>query len=431
MSKINLSLLDGDTRYMENFASYVTGNYRHRFNLSTFTSAEELINYARRNDAAIDILLIAAEECGEWVAKLDSGLIILLSGAAPAGGAHRENIEKSDNAHRGGDAASPGAQDGKDGFYARDFTRVDRYSGADKLISDILRIYAKNDNITVDAEASRGGRGNRIIAVMSAEGGSGRTSAAVALCAHYARLKLRTLYVSFDYTGAGDIVFKSDKDGGLSEIIYTMKSRPEKLGYKLEALAKIAPGNGFYYISPPLYPMDIDEIQPADIESLISRIRGAGIYDRVVIDANNGLSLRNKILMELADGIFIIARSGDAGKAKLLTLKTQIDKAFDGQADDAYKRCHILLNRVGRNNGAFSEAQCGDAAGTASGPVLRCFNGGDDISSGEAEAIAGIFSAKVSILPYSPQICDIYAPEAIASISNGFGAALAEIARKN
>jgi len=202
-----------------------------------------------------------------------------------------------------------------------------------------------------------------------------------------------------------------------------MKARPERLGLKLEALRKTVPGLGFFYYEPPVYPMDIDEIQPADIEMLIARLRSAGIYDRIVIDTSNGLSLRNKTLMELADHIFIVAKATAAGQKKLAVLKGQIDKCFADQAVELYKRVHVFLNGVrvagnagGRRRTSAAVPSSDDGAGADCATIVN--------------ELTSMFSAKVSILPYSEAIGDDCDPQLLSGISHGFGAAIAEIAHR-
>ena len=439
-----MAVLDGDARYMENFADYITGHYRHRFNLLTFSSSDAFIGHMRSTNAEVDILLVAAEVYGDWATKLDLGIIIMLGGGGGgaggrggggANGGSRAGSRAEKNGAVEGDAGAGmdtdlgmgagagmgagmgvGAVTGT-GAGVGVCAYVDRYSGADKLVADILAIYANSDRQSVDAGGARSGRDSKICVVMSAEGGCGRTSVAIALCSHYAKLGLRALYIGLDFLNAESFAFDAEdaegaaggadglrgpfgpRGGGLSDIIYTLKAKPDKLGLKIEALAKPVAGVGFYYFSSPLYPMDIDELQLSDIETLVSRLRGSGVYDRVVFDTVSGLSLRNKLLMEMCDSIFFVARGGAAGEKKLILLKGQIDKSFGAHAGKTYKRCHIVLNRAVQRDGA---------------------NG-----------LAVMFQAKVTVAPHCDELRDDYSPEALSSMTSGFGAALAEAARRS
>jgi len=369
MAKLNLAILDSDARYLDNLSDYIAGHYRHRFNLTAYTDAELFQEYARRKDSNADILLVAAEDCGDWRDKLETGLFILLT----RGGAHA------------------------DGFC------VNRYNGADRLVSDILNIYADNGRLSTLSGEANGGRENRIITILSAEGGSGKTSFAIALSSHFSRLKLQTLYINLDYTGAGFLDAAAGNAGGLSDIVYAMRARPDKLGIKLEALGRPAPGYGFYFYVSPVYPMDIDEILPADIETLIARLRGAGIYDRIVVDTHSGLSLRNRTLAEHADGVFIVANAAASGIEKLFAFKEQLGKCFGGQADDIYKRCHIILNSL--------------------------HTGG--LPAGAADDVSTRFTVRASVIPHSTEIQGDYGPGALASPAGGFCSAVAEIAQRS
>jgi len=364
-------ILDNDMRYMENLAAYVTSYYRHRFNLMTFSGSGELTEYIQQKEVKVDILLAASDESGVWQEKMESGLLIILANGAPGE-----------------------MQDG--------LCRVNRYCGADRLIAEILTLYAGSGQPAEGAGGVREGRDNKIIVAASAEGGAGKTSVAIALCSHFSRVKLKSLYMDFEYLGAGNFIFGGEAEGGLSDIVYTLKARPERLGLKLEALARAAPGYGFYYYTPPYYPMDIDEIQPAEIEALVARFRGMGIYDRIIIDTHCGISVKNKSLMELADDIFIIARCDGPGVNKCMLFLEQIKQCFGGLASGVYKRCHVVLNR--------------DAGGAEA----------DEAAAG----ISGAYAIRVSKIPYCDSVAGGYSPESLCGISSGFGAAVAEIAHR-
>jgi MinD-like ATPase involved in chromosome partitioning or flagellar assembly len=305
-----------------------------------------------------------------------------------------------------GGGADRGGNRGNRGIGA--YNTVDRYSGADKIVADILKIYSLVDNASQDTEASSAGRDSKIVAILSFSGGCGRTSVAIALCSHFTRLGLRSLYLNIDFTGVEGHTFAYEHDGGLSDIIYSIRARPDKLAYKLEALGKLAPGHGFYFYAPPVYPLDIDEIQPADMETLFAGFRRSGLYDRIVVDTHAGLSLRNKTLAELAECTFIVTRSGLAGYKSAIALKEQIDKCYMENAHEIYKRCHIIVNCIDPNYT--------DVSG--------------DIAFEHAKDIGIAFSARVATIPYCGEIKDDYNPLTLASLSNGFGAAFAELARK-
>ena len=397
MGKISLAILDNDLRYMENFANYVMSRYRHRFNLLTFSQTEKFIEFIRDKDSNADILLVSSDAYGAWLKKSDSGLVILISA----------NSRETDG-----------------------YACVERYSGADKIVSDILKLYENSDLAAENPDASNAGRENKIITVFSGEGGCGRTTFAMALCAHYARLKLRALYAGVDYTapspftsvsgasgraangienkagaGAGLPAAESGGSGGLSDIIYTIKARPERLGLKLESLCMSASEYGYSYYNPPLYPMDIDELQQPEAETLIAKLRGAGIFDRVVFDTHAGFSMRNKTLLDLSDAILIIASGDAAGYRKLFVLKDYIDKCANGQPGDFYKRCQILLANTSGPPAEFLTEQITDA-------------------------ISNAFMAKVTALPYCGALRDERRDGTPPAVSNGYGAAVAEIARR-
>ena len=372
MSRLNLVLADQNTRYMSNLATFILANYRHRFNVQTYTDPDSLYTSFADIQNKTDILLLSEDWYKEWVNRPDGFMMMILGGGT------------EDN----------GIGDGK-------AVVLNRYSGADSLIGEILKIYAQREGIQDDAEAVRGKHENRVTVLFAPCGGAGRTTIAIGLSTLYARIKYQTLYLNFDWHGVEEFAFEPADPVGLSEIIFSLKSRPEKLGLKLEALKQTHREGQFFYYPPPQYPLDLDEVKVGELESLINKIRMLGVFDRVLIDAHSGLSEKNKMLLELADSIYMVAECSPVGVQKLLAEKKKIDKVFLEQAQYIYKRSTILLNKADESNQML---------------IDTC-----------VRQVEEAFRAKVGVLPYCGVVAEDYSAGGIANLKHGLGRAIADL----
>ncbi|MDR1439814.1 MAG: hypothetical protein LBJ10_07350, partial [Clostridiales bacterium] len=370
MGRLNLVIMDKNTRYMDSLAGYIMENYGHKFSLQLFSDFGAFMAYMQEHASPASIYLVDGELCGEWAQAQGAKLIIALEG--------------------GPRRAAAGANSGQPGN-AR--FSVDRFKGADGIISDILRIYTEHDGAAMDAELAHGRRCGRTVLVYSPCGGAGRTSFAIALSAHFAGMRQKALYLNLDWACAEPAAAGAAGPQGMTDIIFYLKAKPEKLGMRLEALRRTDSGGNFDFFAPPDYPMDIDELSPADAELLIGKLQSSGMYDRIAIDTHSGLSARNKALMELADDVLILSESDALSLNKLSMAKEQIDRCFMDYAPSIYKKCAIAINKC---------------AGAGLGPLL-----------GRAGEISDLFGAKVHIVPLCADMLAAWSADATSAAGAG------------
>ncbi|MDR1059999.1 MAG: hypothetical protein LBL83_02035, partial [Clostridiales bacterium] len=357
---------------------------------------------------------------------------------------------------------------------------VDRYKGADGIVADILKIYTARDGAIPDAELMQANRAGHAALVYSACGGAGRTTFAIGLCAHFAGMGQKTLYLNLDWTGVEPLAFDMASATGMTDVVFYLKTKPERLGSRLEALRQTNAGAAFDYFAPPDYPMDIDELAPAETELLVGKLRGSGMYDKIVIDTHCGLSMRNKALLDLADSVLILSEADALSLKKLSLAKQQLDRSFADLAPSIYKKCAIAINkcpRAGASGGAGARvdgagssyagytgyaghtgadtgadsagASCASAGAAHAGAALAnaahagTGAGAGDLSEGwgadagagallgHAREISRMFGTNVHIVPFcagidAGSLCAACSP---AGSADGFGASVSSIAR--
>ncbi|MCL2163444.1 MAG: hypothetical protein FWH55_03410 [Oscillospiraceae bacterium] len=381
MGRLNLTILDNDVRYMENLSSFILENYNHRFNLNSFSDTDAFIKHLEGTAPAPDIVAVSRDNYSSKLKGLDIGMILVICDGF--------------------------AGDGYDGLGA-----LERYTDADTFIGGILKHYANKADSQQSEFISKGLYDTKIILVASPSGGSGKTSVSIGLCSLFSRMTPSVLYFSLDRTRIDNIVENnpqlsglnpSSRSGGMSDIILAIKSRREKLPLLLEALKTDFGGYNFSCYNPPIFPMDLDEMNPSEIELLIESIRNLGTFSRVVIDTHSGFSVINKVIMELSDSIFFVMNDNPSEVKKLYTLKEQMDRVYSERAQFIYKRICVLLNEVTPCKfGKFSNEQ-------------------KSLISEQS------FGSRIISLPYCEKISGAYSVDLLSDVRYGFASALAEV----
>jgi cellulose biosynthesis protein BcsQ len=169
----------------------------------------------------------------------------------------------------------------------------------------------------------------------------------------------------------------------------------------LEALKLDFSGERFSYYAPPLFPMDLDELSPGEMEFLVDKIRDLGIFGKVVIDSRSGLSSMNKALIELSDSIIIVINNNESDIRKLTAMKEQMDRVFGAKAQYIHKRVLVLLNKT--DSGMYS-------------------------ANTEHKVNDQVFRSKIMSLPLCEEVYGSYSAGRLSDIKNDFGSALAELA---
>jgi cellulose biosynthesis protein BcsQ len=369
LGKLNLVILDNDARYMENLAGFIMENYSRRFNLHTFSAIESFMKYIDETKAVPNIVAVSQGLYSKKLKNLDIALILVIC---------------------------DGLGDSYDGLCA-----LERYSNADSLIGGILKHYA--DKTESGAEIiPKGDYETKVILITSPSGGAGKTSVSIGLCSLLSRTNPSVLYLNLDRTGIDNITYDLAKHSkGMSDIIFAIKSRLDKLPVLLEAFRKDFNGERFSYYAPPLFPMDLDELSPGEIELLVEKIRSLGIYGKVIIDAQSGFSSANKALMELSDSIIIVINNNKSEVRKLAAMKAQMDRVFGAKAQYIHKRVLVLLNKTG------ADVQ---------------------VASVEHQVNDQVFRSKIMSLPQCEEISGSYIAGLLSDITIEFGSALAELA---
>jgi hypothetical protein len=435
MGRIDLIVWDNDARFMERLCAYIADHYRHRFRVRAFSDEARFLEALEA--AGAGAFALAAKEClGGWAAK---------ARACPVAALTR------------GDAPGVAGVAG-----------VSRYLGAEGIVRDVLRIRSGRPGGAQDADMAAGPGEGRVALAFSFWGGAGRTSVARGLCARFAAMGKRALYLGLDWNGlewdglgsgagagsgeSGPGTGGAAKEdgprggaakggvpgwtgpayggaapapaqgaggkpggGGISELLYAAKARPETLAVLAESLRRRDAAGGFDCYGPPDYPMDLQEPTPQETELLIGKLRGMGAFDRVVVDTHAGMSARNAALIGACDDALLVAapEAPPGGGEAFAGMSRALERCLGEGWRAAAKRVKAVVNESPRAAAAFA-AQGVPAPG----------------ADAWARDAAAWFPGGAFAVPFCPQTCGRHCSSALGDVGNAFGAAMAAMARR-
>ena len=289
--KIRLALY-GEEKFMSSFSEYLRGKKRAMLELLLFTGEEALRKAAVQGK--IDVLF--AEELA--LQEVDG----LLS--------HVSQIFLLTEEEQG---------TGQEGCVQKIF----KYQPAKEIMGILLSALAENDRISC-VHTSRGQRKGELIGLYSPFGGGGVTSYATGMVKESAK-SFRTLYInlelfhSFIRVQGRKKTADSVRSPGMSEVIFYLRQKKEKLALKLESL--VYQWEGADILSGVEDYRDLLSITTEDMQKFLEILLGQTEYERIFFDI--GMLQESMIyLMEQCSRLYMPKPAGQMQECKL--------KAFQG-----------------------------------------------------------------------------------------------------
>ncbi len=271
-----------DGMYSSRFSDYISHHKNVLIDLITFTSinsAEEYVKHSR-----IDILLVSGSMACEAGELGNIKKIIVLSDGSYTG--HSE------------------------------YPVIFKYQPAAHILKEIFAQVAEDDNIP-GMPMIHTSKHAELIAVYSPYGGSGISTYARNLCAGMAGSN-NVLYVNLEIFDSF-AEFEGNRDNneyicGMSEAVYYIKQKKDKLAFKLGSIIKHHK-EGYNYILPVGDYRDLYSILPEDMECFTDVLGSGMMYDKVVFDVGyiHGSSLK---LLQVCDVVIMPEASGQIQENK-------------------------------------------------------------------------------------------------------------------
>lgn len=316
MSKIHLIIADRDEAYVDGIANYIVNNYSHRFQVSSFTEKEYLLNYLSSNKKEVDILLI----CHEWyidsISKDEIGTTIILSG----GMLTNEVI---------------------------DCEVINKYQRGDKLVSSILNCFAEvNPNKYYISDKDKK---TKVIAVYSPIGGAGKTSIAVGCSIKSAEDGKSVFYLNLENIQSTSYFFDCENSQSISNILYYIKEKKKNITLKIEGIRCIDPQYDIHYFSPPDSYIDLDEMSVDEMQYLLDKLKMSKDYDEIFIDMSSTLDEKNVSVLNASDQIILVLGQDDVAMTKINSFMNELNVFSKRNCLDISDKMIVVLNKCTQN----------------------------------------------------------------------------------
>ena len=222
-----------------------------------------------------------------------------------------------------------------------------RYQSGERLLRQIKGAAAESD--TRDAVYAAAEKGEAWLFV-GAAGGVGCSTAAVGCAAQLAASGRKVLYLSLGSLGDLDGMLQGEGSGGLTRVLYEVKSYLGKEGQgnlapKLESLVKYDPSLRVYFYEPFTLPLEAASLTGEEAVSLLRTLSGQ--YETVIVDVDAGYSPLLRSLLGVVGRIFLVSSGTDSANRRLsrmLDTFTVLEKQDDSRL---LSKTQILYSRFG------------------------------------------------------------------------------------
>ena len=185
---------------------------------------------------------------------------------------------------------------------------------------------------------------------MGAAGGVGCSTAAVGCAAQLAASGRKVLYLSLGSLGDLDGMLQGEGSGGLTRVLYEVKSYLGKEGQgnlapKLESLVKYDPSLRVYFYEPFTLPLEAASLTGEEAVSLLRTLSGQ--YETVIVDVDAGYSPLLRSLLGVVGRNFLVSSGTDSANRRLsrmLDTFTVLEKQDDSSL---LSKTQILYSRFG------------------------------------------------------------------------------------
>lgn len=189
-----------------------------------------------------------------------------------------------------------------------------KFQKVEALYKAILGLFAEKteSRLTVNSRYS----GNvKFKAFLSASGGAGSSSLAVA----YAKRKSLTgqsiLYLNLEQLGDSNLYFTGNQKSSFSDVMIALKSNKSNLALKLESSVSQDP-IGAYFFAPARIALDMSELHADDLSRLLQGLTETGRYNEIVLDAEHCFSDLLKEIFRVCDTIIFVIDGSEVSLVK-------------------------------------------------------------------------------------------------------------------
>lgn len=309
--KVRLAIVDQDQKYADRLLNYYGNRYSDKLELSYFTTFDRFKeNLLSRN---IDAVLVS-EHCKEDLSEIRDKMLV----------AYFTESLSIDSIH---------------GIKA-----ICKYQKPDLIYKEILRLFSEYETGNIAYKV--GDDDKTIVEVfMPVSGGAGATTLAVTYAKKLASKGIRTLYLDLERISSCDYYFQGEGSGGFEDVIYAVKSHKPNLALKLESLVR-QDQSGVYFFAASKNAMDMQELQDAEVSTLVEELQALGNYERIIVDTDHDLSNRLKNLSVFSYHLYMVAEQSEISMKKLEAVSQTVLMMESNKQIDVSTKLVIVCNKA-------------------------------------------------------------------------------------
>ena len=280
--RIKLAILEHDEEYLGRISSVLMSKYYGKVEVFCFTEPEQALKAVKENK--MNVFLVAED--------YELNQMDLPGSCSGAYLVEFMNVET----YKG-------------------FPAIGKYQKAEMIYRRALDILSESISDSMEIKGSSHTPG-RVITFVSASGGTGCSSVAVACAKGHHLQGRRVLFLNLEQMGDTELFFHDSEQVGLSEVIFALKRKKGNLTLKLESsVSKDASGVNFFRSAKT--PLDVAEMNPEDIECLINALRNSSDYEVIIVDINFSLSANVMEVLNQSEKIVFVSTGSEVANSKL------------------------------------------------------------------------------------------------------------------
>lgn len=312
--KIKIAVCTSDIQYSNRLVHYFEAHYYDRFAWNVFTEISYLTDFLSGNDVDIVLIDIELADSVRSIAESDK------SGRIWAYLAEDEDDERASGSDK-----------------------IRQYARADKIYRDLLELYSHKTNIRYRSGTLVDDKTD-IYTFISAAGGVGTSTVACAVALNYARFE-NVLYINLENIGALPLAFEGEGKAGMDEVIFSLKSRRQALELKLAGSVSRNKG-GVYFLEECKNALDVMELTADNLQELLMSVRRMREYDKVILDAGNGLGEKEIAAMTYAGRVVSVLEDNEVSAVKFARYIDALQSIEEQRKVDICSKMILFYNKI-------------------------------------------------------------------------------------
>lgn len=218
-----------------------------------------------------------------------------------------------------------------------------KYQNGETLYRLILDLFSE-----VSSTASVSNISGMVYAFLSASGGAGATTLAIAFAKRLAAGGSRTIYINFDKFFDSAAFLSGESIGNMSDLIFAAISAERSrnsINLSAKASALICKDQcGVDFIQCTANPYDCNDLNDERLNAIYNALVGDPPYDAVVLDIQPQNEMQWELMLSKAGRIFIVSENKTSSAMKLSRL-VQFIRACDSHIGGISAKAVIIMNR--------------------------------------------------------------------------------------